>query len=236
MTRRGIGGATRQSLVRWLSLPAAILLLLLLTAPAAAHVVISPVDSVAGATQLYTISVPSERRSETVKIEVQFPRSLVVLQVQAPPGWRVTPQKDNQGRILGATWEGDGVPFEQFVELHVLAQNPRASGDLSWSVIQTYADGNEVQWSAPESGQFPAGVTHVHTAGLELSWPEIAALAALIIALVALVLVVLTWRRVRAAASASVAVRRPAGRAEAPLSTAMTTPATTDPSAAHHRV
>src|SRR5262249_7858946 len=108
---------------------------------AAAHIIVDPAESLVGKTQLYTIVVPSEKRSDTVQVEVQFPRALVVLQLLAPAGWRVAPERGGSGHIVGAVWEGGSVPFEQFMEFGVLAQNPDGAGDLAWSVVQTYADG-----------------------------------------------------------------------------------------------
>jgi uncharacterized protein YcnI len=180
---------------------------------AEAHVVVAPADSPAGATQLYTLAVPTESAADTVRVEAQFPRGLVVLQLEAPPGWVVTPEKDSGGHILGAVWDGGRTPSGQFGEFGVLAQNPDQATDLSWAVIQTYADGGEAQWIGPPSAQFPAAQSRVLTSGPPIV--EIAAGAALACSLVALVLAGLTWRRsARRAASeeATVAVdatRRP---------------------------
>jgi uncharacterized protein YcnI len=164
-----------------------------------AHVVIEPAQSPAGATLHYTIVVPGEKHADMVKVEVQFPRPLVVLQLMAPVGWQVTPQKDGTERIVGAVWEGGAVPFDQFVKLGVLARNPRSTTDLSWSVIQMYADGSEVQWLGPETAQFPATITRVR--GNAFDMPAAAALAgaALIVSIVALALA-LRVRRTRRSA------------------------------------
>src|SRR5262245_32394993 len=81
--------------------------------PVAGHVIVDPEESLPGATQLYTIAVPSEKQTDTVKVEVQFPRALIVLQLQSPSGWSVTPEKDGSGRISGAIWEGGRAPADQ---------------------------------------------------------------------------------------------------------------------------
>jgi uncharacterized protein YcnI len=164
----------------------------------AAHLIVDPAKSPVGATQLYSIAVPSEKRQDTVKVEVQFPRALVVLQLETPAGWKVTPEK---GRILGAIWEGGTAPADQFVTFGVLAQNPSASADLSWSAIQTYADGSEVQWFGPETSQFPAAVTRVRATGFVPSVADLLATTALVVSVTALTLTVVTWRRLRHGAS-----------------------------------
>jgi uncharacterized protein YcnI len=166
-----------------------------LPAVAAAHVIIDPADSPTGATQLYTVVVPSEKRVDTVKVEVQFPRTLVVLNVQAPPGWTVTPEKDASGRILGALWEGGRSGPDEFASFGVLSQNPRDAADLTWTAIQTYADGSEVQWVGNESSQFPAGVTHVRDAAPVTSAATVLAGAALVVALCGLGVALAVWRR-----------------------------------------
>jgi Domain of unkown function (DUF1775) len=184
---------------------AAGVLLAATTLTADAHVVVEPSESPAGQTQLYTLAVPSESTSDTVRIEAQFPRSVVVLQLAAPPGWQVTPEADGAGHILGAIWDGGRTPPGQLVELGVLAQNAEQSSDvsLSWAVIQTYADGREAQWIGPPTSQFPAAQTRLRGGGLGVSTAEMLPAAALVCSLAALILSWLTWRRGRGATSRS---------------------------------
>jgi uncharacterized protein YcnI len=190
---------------------------------ASAHLLVVPATSTAGATQLYTIAVPNEKLVDIVKVEVQFPKNLVVLQLQAPPGWRVTPEKEgSSGRILGAIWDGGAAGIDEFVSFAVLAQNPNGSAELSWSAIQTYADGSEVQWFGPQTSQFPATVTRVES-GAEPSLADILAGAALLLSISALGFTLLVWRRLRAIATrartpavpADVAVPHPVETAQA---------------------
>ena len=164
---------------------------------AAAHVLVDPISSSVGVTQLYIIVVPTEKRSDTIKVEVQFPRALVVLEIQAPAGWKVTPEKDGSGRILGAVWDGGNAPFEQFATFGVLAQNPNAPADLAWSAIQTFGDSSEVQWIGPENSQFPATMTRVRTPGAEVTVADYLAGGAVLLSIAALTLSVLIWRRLR---------------------------------------
>jgi uncharacterized protein YcnI len=163
---------------------------------AMAHILVTPDTSDAGQTQLYTLVVPTEKQSNTVKIEVQFPRTLVVLQLQAPSGWAVSPEKDGSGRILGVVFDGGAVPSDEFASFGVLAQNPNSSADLTWTAIQSYADGSEVQWVGSESSQFPAAVTHLRSPGVQAWLPTMASSSALVISLAALGAVI--WRRGRA--------------------------------------
>jgi uncharacterized protein YcnI len=188
---------------------------------AAAHVIVSPDSSEAGQTQLYAIAVPSEKQStNTVKVEVQFPRTLVVLQLQAPAGWTISPEKDGAGRILGAVFEGGRINSDEFASFGVLAQNPNTSSELVWTAIQSYADGSEVQWVGPEVSQFPASVTHVRSPGIEAWLPAAIGGFALAASLAALGVALLAWRRARRRATAGVASGRSASLARRPADVA----------------
>jgi uncharacterized protein YcnI len=168
-----------------------------------AHIIVSPETSDAGQTQLYMLAVPGEKQSDTVKVEVQFPRTLVVLQLQAPAGWSVSAEKDGSGRILGAVFDGGTIHVEEFASFGVLAQNPSGSADLTWTAIQSYADGSEVQWVGPQTSQFPAALTHIRSPGLEGWLPAVPSVCALLISLAALSAVIWHHGRARSRADAT---------------------------------
>jgi uncharacterized protein YcnI len=161
---------------------------------ASAHPIVQPAESPGGATERYAIAVPSEKPLATVRLEVQFPRPLVVTELEAPPGWQVTAEKVGSGQILGAMWQGGSIPAGQFATFGLLAQNPKDSTELVWSIIQTYEDGSEVQWTGPESAQFPATRTRIQGAATPGS-SEILAVAALIVSIGGAIICVLGWRR-----------------------------------------
>jgi uncharacterized protein YcnI len=172
------------------------LVLAALVAPnaASAHPVVQPVESPGGTTERYTIALPSEKPLATVRLEVQFPRGLVVTELETPAGWRVMPEKGGRGQILGATWEGGSIPAGQFATFGVLAQNPNETIELVWSIIQTYEDGSEVQWIGPEGAQFPATRTRIQ--GAAPPGPtEVLAVAALVTAAAGVILGGFAWRR-----------------------------------------
>jgi uncharacterized protein YcnI len=186
----------------WLGL-CALLAAVFGAAPSAlAHVIVSPAESPPGTTQLYTLAVPTETASNNIRVEVQFPRNLAVLQLQAPSGWSVTPETDAPGHIVGAVWNGGSVPSNEFVEVGVLAQNPPSDADLAWSIIQTYADGTETQWIGPETSQFPATVTRVRTPASNVWIAELVAAVAVVVACVSLGFAVYFWWKLRASADA----------------------------------
>ena len=124
---------------------------------------VTPREAPADAVQRYCIRVPGEKPIPTIGLEVEFASGLDVTTVEAPPGWRGTAQKDRQGRIVGASWEGGSIPPKYALEFGVFARNPGNPTSLVWRAIQKYQDGSEVHWVGPREAQFPAAVTRVES-------------------------------------------------------------------------
>lgn len=137
----------------------AVLLTLVLTTAVFGHVRISPRESNAGSTQTYTMSVPTERQSPTVRIEAAFPEQVTVTSLEAPAGWKVEERKDAQGKIVGAIWSGGSIPFAESVNFLFEAKNPATGFRLEWKVIQIYQDGTRSEWTGPENSRTPGPVT-----------------------------------------------------------------------------
>ena len=125
------------------------------------HVRISPRESASGATQKYTMTVPTERQSPTIRIEATFPASVMVLSFEAMPGWKIEEKKDSDGRIVGAVWSGGSIPFAESVDFSFEVKNPATAGRLEWKVIQIYQDGTRSEWTGPENSRTPGPVTTV---------------------------------------------------------------------------
>ena len=113
-----------------------------------AHMVVLPAQSEAGGWERYTVLVPTEKKSPTVKIEVRLPNGMDVVAVESKPGW--------QGRYdafpIGAAtvvWEGGHIPYEQFVSFEFLAWNPKVPSVVQWQATQWYEDGSSDRWGAP---------------------------------------------------------------------------------------
>jgi uncharacterized protein YcnI len=191
--RGGVAGPRRALLV---SLLGAVALAVGLPGRVLAHVEVVPVDSPPGVMQRYAIRVPTEKPVPTVRVEIEFPSGLPVLDLEVSPGWQVTVQTESSGRLIGAVWEGGSIPAGQFAEFGLRAQNPEREAQLRWSVIQTYADGTEVQWIGPPNAEFPAAITRVSGRQLiDLRDPLIG--ASVLLALIALIVAGLAWRATR---------------------------------------
>jgi uncharacterized protein YcnI len=157
-----------------------------------AHIEVVPSESIAGETQRYGIRVPTEKPVPTVRVEVQFPPGLRVLDFEASPGWQVTFQTDAAGRPVDAVWEGGSIAPNQFAEFGLRAQNPDIDAELRWSVIQTYQDGTEVQWVGPPTANFPVASTRIRRRAV-LGWSEALGAIAIVLSLVATGLSARAW-------------------------------------------
>jgi uncharacterized protein YcnI len=176
------------------------LIVALLPGAVLAHIEVVPAESTAGEMQRYGIRVPTEKPSPTVRVEVQFPSALRVVDFEAVAGWQLTFQTDAAARPLDAIWQGGSIPPNQFAEFGLRAQNPDGEADLRWTVIQTYADGSEVQWVGPPTANFPAAFTRVHRRRLA-GWTVALVGLGVVLSLIATAVSVLGWRAGRSVRS-----------------------------------
>lgn len=139
---------------------AALSLLLVLVCPvvASAHVIVVPAESEAGGWERYTILVPTEKESPTVRVELKLPAGIEVIAVESKPGW--------QGRYepfpLGAArveWKGGRIPSGEFLSFEVLAWNPPAPRVITWEATQWYEDGTSERWGGSADGHHDSSTT-----------------------------------------------------------------------------
>jgi len=162
------------------------LLVALLPVVLCGHAVVAPATSRPGAYERYVLRVPNESDNPTVRVEIRFPAEVRVISFAEVPGWRLQPTWDSTGRAAAASWAGT-LPPERFVEFPFVAVNPSSSARISWPVVQTYANGQHVEWIGPRDSENPASITVIgeeRAAGRSL--PTALAALALLIAIVAL--------------------------------------------------
>ena len=128
---------------------------------AAGHVRITPPESAPGATQRYTMRVPTERDTPTVRIELECPPDVTLVSFEEVTGWKIEQKKDSQGKITGAVWSGGPIPFAEYREFHFDAKNPATEAKLEWKVVQIYQDGTRSEWTGPENSRTPSPVTTI---------------------------------------------------------------------------
>jgi uncharacterized protein YcnI len=123
---------------------------LLIPSIALAHAVVYPKTSSPGAYEKYVLRVPNERDVPTTKVEIHFPPDLRVVSFGDVADWKLQILTDTAQRITGAIWTGL-LPKERFVEFPFIAVNPKDSARLTWPTVQTYANGEVVEWTSPDT-------------------------------------------------------------------------------------
>jgi uncharacterized protein YcnI len=119
-----------------------------MSAPALAHVVVSPEVVTAGDYETLTVSVPTEKEIPTTKIRVEVPEGFLLSGVQPVPGWEHTFEEDG-GVVRAVTFTGGEIRPREFQQFLVQAQAPEKPGEYPWKAIQTYKDGSVVEWVGP---------------------------------------------------------------------------------------
>jgi uncharacterized protein YcnI len=140
--------------------------MLAVSAPAWAHVVVSPEEVPAGDYATLTVSVPTEKGVPTTEIRVEVPDGFTLSGVQPVPGWDYEFEEDG-GLITSITWSGGEIGPREFQQFLVQAQAPEEPGEYPWRTIQTYRDGSVVKWTGPSDAEEPASVVKVVSGGTE---------------------------------------------------------------------
>jgi uncharacterized protein YcnI len=136
---------------------AAIVWLIPMTAQA--HVSITPRASTHGATEKYTIRIPTEGTVATTGADIEFPAGVIVETVQAPAGWKYEVKRQDD-RIISMAIQADVKPGE-FIEVAFVARNPRSGERIVWTLRQRFADGTVTDWTKGPNGIRPTAVTQL---------------------------------------------------------------------------
>jgi uncharacterized protein YcnI len=140
--------------------------LLAVSAPAWAHVVVSPEEVRAGDYETLTVSVPTEKEIPTTEIRVEVPEGFLLSGVQPVPGWEYSFEEDG-GIVTAVTFSGGEIRPREFQQFLVQAQAPQEPGEYPWKAIQTYEDGSVVEWVGSPESEEPASVIEVVSGGSE---------------------------------------------------------------------
>jgi uncharacterized protein YcnI len=120
-----------------------------------AHVRVRPMESKPGATETYKITVPTEGKVATVKVELVVPMGVELLSVDdAKPH---TVRKGDAGTSV-ITWQEE-IPPANARDYIFTARNPQTGSEISWQAHQFFADGSEADWMEAPGGKRPASVT-----------------------------------------------------------------------------
>src|SRR3712207_2027018 len=140
--------------------------MLAVSAPAWAHVVVSPEEVTAGDYATLTVSVPTEKEIPTTEIRVEVPEGFLLSGVQPVPGWEHAFEEDG-GIVTAVTFSGGEILSREFQQFLVQAQAPEEPGEYPWKAFQTYKDGSDVEWTGPPDSEEPASVIEVVSGGSE---------------------------------------------------------------------
>jgi uncharacterized protein YcnI len=139
--------STNAGLLRSIALAGAVCFLPLVSQ---GHITVWPRESNAGATEKYTLRVPTEAKVATKAAELGVPEGVIIESVAVPAGWTYEVKKKDD-RIVGITWKMDIKPGE-FAEFSFVARNPRDKTEIVWTLKQHFADGSVSDWTAAANG------------------------------------------------------------------------------------
>jgi len=123
-----------------------------------AHVTVMPRESTAGATERYTVRVPTEGRVTTTSVELEVPAGVTITEVVPGNGFTFDTRRESD-RIVAITWTQD-IPPGARGEFMFVARNPD-SGPIAWKARQRFADGTSADWVGVEGDRRPASVTRL---------------------------------------------------------------------------
>src|SRR5215208_5643176 len=136
---------------------AAVAVLLASPAFVQAHVSITPRQSPTGATEKYTVRIPTEGKVATTAAELDVPEGVIIETLQAPAGWKYEVKRKDD-RIVSVVWQADVKPGE-FIEVAFVARNPRQGKEIVWTLRQRFVDGTVTDWTTGPQGTRPTAVT-----------------------------------------------------------------------------
>lgn len=168
-------------------------LILGLLAPvqALAHVTVQPNEAPTGSFFKFVVRVPNEKEdADTTKVQVTLP-DLVFVSFQPKEGWdrKVTMRKlDEPIEVFGSevdevvdtiTWSGGSIAPGEFDEFGFSARTPDEAGALTFPALQTYSNGEVVEWTGPADADEPAAQVNVIALGTEEGVGQLGLLAEL---------------------------------------------------------
>lgn len=136
--------------------------ILLTATPAFAHVGVSPRESKPGATETYTLRVPSEGAKTTTSVVLDVPDGVTIVSVTAPEGGKHE-EKTEGGRIVQVTWTIE-IKAGASASLSFVAKNPAQGESIAWKVHQKYDDSTSSDWVGAAGSRNPAPVTKLTAA------------------------------------------------------------------------
>jgi uncharacterized protein YcnI len=115
-----------------------------------------PSESKTGATETYKVTVPTEGKVSTERVELVVPAGVELVSVaDAADPHEVRKGEDGTSVI---TWRGEILPGWAR-EYFFTARNPQTGSQISWMAHQFFADGTTADWVDVPGSKRPASVT-----------------------------------------------------------------------------
>jgi uncharacterized protein YcnI len=175
-------------------------LLFVFQSTASAHVSVKPLQTIAGTSETFTVTVPTEKNIPTTKVAVRIPGNVEFYSYQPVPGWNGEVSKNSSGRVQTVTWTADGAGIApgEFQQFQFRAANPKKVGNIAWNAYQTYKDGSIVEWTGKENSETPHAITKIvkdadAAQGSSMTLPIIA----IVLSAIAIVLSIVTLVAIR---------------------------------------
>ncbi len=127
----------------WSSLAISVCSALLLAAPAAAHVTVTPAFLGAGETATLSFTGPNERDVPMTVFRVIAPPAMRILHASPSEGWESTTTE------RAATWSGGSLAPSGEATFTIHVEGPAKPGSASFHVEQRYPGGAAVRWRVP---------------------------------------------------------------------------------------
>jgi uncharacterized protein YcnI len=121
------------------------ILSLISISPAFAHATVKPKETTVATSQVFTLSIPTEKDIPTISINIQIPSELESVRPHVKAGWHIDTKKENE-KITEITWSQGSIPMDQKDEFLFSAKTPAKQTDLIWKVYQIYQDGTVQAW------------------------------------------------------------------------------------------
>ncbi len=140
---------------------ATVLAALLLAAPAAAHVTVSPDTVKAGSFEKLEIRVPSESPTEdVVELSVQMPGGVTEVEALDLEGWSAEVDEEG-GEVRTVTWTGGRIAPNGVLEFPIRVRIPRGADTLAFKAVERYDGGKVSRWIGAPDSENPAPVLTV---------------------------------------------------------------------------
>jgi uncharacterized protein YcnI len=127
---------------------------------ASAHIQVTPTAVAPSDPVLFTVLVPGERDTGTVKVDLKLPPGLMPFSFEDVPGWKRRVVRADDGAAERIVWTGRAAP-DGLVRFAFLAGTPEQPTTLEWKALQTYAGGYVARWIGAPDADYPAAVTEV---------------------------------------------------------------------------